>query len=710
MPGFFKDFSRSQGRVSVGNVKRIIPPVLSDSLEDLAVEPVEEALEEAGIDTDIYDTFSSRPADKINLPEIVNARADFIYNFYSKDERVRDGTSDLRERVVSLDASETDEIFYQVKNKKLPRYVKLTIKPPKVADELISTVPLNQLGIDLEESLNLIVSEGATSSQIFTGVEIIDTGKENKLYSMLKGTMFFTDLPVERTSQREAADMLHSTLKDKGALAGTDKKLIVEALSNIASEGYALAPSDVPPEISAFSDDPIGKQTFSVQFNNLLMSDLVANSIIIPDNTFQDELRGLNNFSRRIKSEIIASIPPAHTFREADYDLQVKAVKQEAITGRPEYIERVKRQYPKIMFTGYLIEKYEVLPDESVEFLGRLFIQGHKTTFAIDDKVRYGGSYFYKIRTVCYVKTIASAESRTDASLNQNVLATMLMASEGVLTSVSCVEKVPPPPPNSMRATFDFETVLPRISWQFPLNKQRDIKRFQIFKRFSINEPFVLLKEYDFDNSVIRGAVPEIASEENLIRLDGPVLSLIDKTHVEGEKPIYAVACVDAHGMSSNYGPQVMVERDRYTNVVKRTLISPPNAPKPYPNLLINVDAFQDCIKASGYDRIKVHLDPEYYKLTRYKKNMSLVNATAGGLNVSVHQNITEEIDLQLLAIDPNNFRYKIHLINVDNQKDAVVNVKLANFASPGVTDENFFEVSAAEFSEKNVSFQYGVE
>ena len=77
---------------------------------------------------------------------------------------------------------------------------------------------------------------------------------------------------------------------------------------------------------------------------------------------------------------------------------------------------------------------------------------------------------------------------------------------------------------------------------------------------------------------------------------------------------------------------------------------------------------------------------------------------------MTANQQIVEEVDMQLLAIDPNKFRYKLQLINVDNQKDAVVNIKLSNYASPGVTDENFFEVSAAEFSEKNVSFQYGVE
>ena len=46
-------------------------------------------------------------------------------------------------------------------------------------------------------------------------------------------------------------------------------------------------------------------------------------------------------------------------------------------------------------------------------------------------------------------------------------------------------------------------------------------------------------------------------------------------------------------------------------------MISRPNAPKPYPNLLVNIDAFQDCIKVSNYDRLKVFFDPEYYKVTR---------------------------------------------------------------------------------------------
>ena len=694
----------------VAEIQDVVSKKINETVDSLNIEQIEDALSSAGIDTDIYETFASRPADKINLPEINNAKATFVYNYFTRDERVREGSSNASEKILSLDASLTDEILYQTRNKKLPRYVKIVIKPPSVDESLINKVPLNQLGIDLKENLNLIVTEGATSSQIFTGVEIIDTGRETGLYSMLKGAMSFSEIDVRQSSQKESASKLHQTLQEKGGLFGQDKKIIVEALTNINSEGYNLAPSDVPEDIAAFSSDPLGKQSFSVQFNNLLMADVIASSIMIPDNTFQDELRGLSSFSKSVKKEVLGSIPPANTFREADYDLQVQAIQQREIVGSHDYIERIKAQYPKIKFTGYLIEKYEVLPDESVDFLGRLFIEGHNATYAIDNNVRYGASYFYKIRTVCLVETIVSSENRTDIALNQNVIAKMLMASEGVLANVSCVEKVPPPAPVSLRATFDFESVKPRISWQFPLNKQRDIKRFQIFKRLSINEPFILLKEYDFDNSIIRGTVPEIAPKENVITLPRPVLSFVDISHADGEKPIYTIACVDAHGMSSNYGPQVMVERDRYTNVVTRTIISGPNAPKPYPNLFVNVDAFQDCIKVSGYDRIKVILDPDHYKLTRTKKNISLTNMTSNHFSVGSVEQSTTEVDLGLLAIDPNNFRYKMHIMNIDNQKDETVKIKLQNFASPTTADEGEFQISAAKFSEKNINFQYGIE
>lgn len=686
----------------LGEAKIVNSAVLANVADKIEEASIEDSLDNAGYPTDVYDTFFSRPADKINIPEITSSKATFVYNYFTRDERVRNSTTVQKDRIIGLDASKTADIFHRIKNKKVPRYVKLEISPPKIKNTLINDKPFNSLDINLAEIVDKIIVEGASSSQVFTGIELIDTGKESKIYSMLKGVSFFKEIQTGKLSQKEAAEKLHDTLREKGGLDGGDKKLIVESMTDLISEGYTLAPSDVSPEIANFASDPLAKQSFSVQFNNLLMADLIANSIIVPDNVYQDEVRSLNTFARKIKSEIIASIPPPETYKEADYDLQVDAISQKSINGPESFIREYKKQFPDIKFLGYLIEKYEMLPDETVSFLGRLFIEGHNSTYAVDNNVRYGGVYFYKIRTLCQVKTIASSENINDASLNQNVLATMVMASEGSLTTIQCLEKVPPPEPIAMRATFDFAVLKPRISWQFPLNKQRDIKRFQIFKRFSLDSPFTLMKEYNFDDSIIKGGVSEIAPEENLEVLNKPVLSFVDTTHNEGEKPIYAIACVDAHGMSSNYGPQLQVSRDRYTNRITRKIISKAGAPKPYPNLFINVDAFEDCIKASGYDRIKIFLDPDHYKVMKYEKVNNQLTTLA--------QDSVKELDLGLLAIDRNKFRYTLHMINVDNQKDETVKIKLQNFASVNGIDENFFEVSAENFSSKNVSFQYGVE
>lgn len=674
------------------------------------VTPLEFSLKRAGYsdlqgEADYEATFYSNPSDKINIPEIKNPKATFVYNYYTRDERVRPDTLNLKNKIVALNSSNSDEIFKRASSKQLARYVKLEFQPPQIHPSLIDRIQLDNAGINLTNHLSKIVVEGGYSNKFFIGTELLDTGKESKIYQMLNGSMFFLDIPTEKNSPKEAAEKLYDTLSEKGSLKGQDKKLIVNHLSSIASEGYNLAPSDVPPEIAKFSSDPIAKQTFSVQFNQLVMTNVIANSTIVPDNVFQDEVRSLDAFAREVRSSALSGLG-ANEYSEPDYELRVEAIEEMDIEQSGFSLSQLESRLPDIKFAGYLIEKFEVLQNGSLTFTGRKYVYNHDANFALDDSVRYGGNYLYKIRTVARVKTLASIEDVNEPQNNQVVIATCFMASEGVIASVTCVEKVPPPSVHILRATFDFDTLLPQLTWQFPFNKQRDIKRFQIFKRFSIDEPFTLLKEYDFDNSEIRTSVNEIAPSKNVVSMRRPQLSFIDNTHKEGEKPIYSIASVDAHGMSSGLGLQVKVERDRYTNKVTRTVISRPDAPKPYPNMFVNVDAFSDAIKVSNFNRIKVFCDPEYYRVTRKEEQI-----TAQYHNGRVIQAVgMVERDLNFLAIDRNNFRYSMHIINTDNQKDALVKIKLENKTSLAASDEDFYNVSLANFSQNNINFQYGVE
>ena len=86
-------------------------------------------------------------------------------------------------------------------------------------------------------------------------------------------------------------------------------------------------------------------------------------------------------------------------------------------------------------------------------------------------------------------------------------------------------------------------------------------------------------------------------------------------------------------------------------------------------------------------------------------------NNSIGAVMVNTQTgNSPAERDLNLLAIDRDNFRYSLHFINTDNQKDALVKIKLANKTSLAAVDEDFFNVSLANFSENNINFQYGID
>ena len=278
-----------------------------------------------------------------------------------------------------------------------------------------------------------------------------------------------------------------------------------------------------------------------------------------------------------------------------------------------------------------------------------------------------------------------------------------MLASEGRTVSVSCTESIPPPPPVRVKARLHEIVKKPVLTWQFPLNVQRDIKRFQIFKRLTIDEPFTLICEYDFDDSQIRTSPIEIAPPDRVYRFKMPKLDFLDNEYMGSEKAIYAIACVDAHGYSSHLSAQLQVEYRRFENRIVTKVISGEGAPKAYPNLLLEEDAFSDAIKTSGYDRMTIFLDPEHYRVVR-------TQTTGQAYDEKNNRYVTEtlkdpiEIDQNFLMVNPDEPTYKIQILNVDLQKDAIVNIRIADKSGPPKT------VSVANISKNNINFEFGVE
>ena len=76
----------------------------------------------------VVDSYPSVPALRINVPEAQDPKASFKYNFFLPDEREVINNAG---EVTDLSVSRSDEIFFQMSNDRMPRYVELSFKPPK---------------------------------------------------------------------------------------------------------------------------------------------------------------------------------------------------------------------------------------------------------------------------------------------------------------------------------------------------------------------------------------------------------------------------------------------------------------------------------------------------------------------------------------------------------------------------------------------------
>ncbi len=633
----------------------------------------------------VVDSFASVPTFRVNVPEIKDANATFVYNFFTANEKEIINNAG---EILDVSVSTNEEIFFQMKNDRKPRFVKLEFTPPK---RYAAIKPLRNTNI-VTKNLDKIIIEGGVTNEQFVSFEIVDSGKEKGLYDMLNASAFFTGASTEKGSPQDAYNKLLDAQED-GAITGEEKKLIASALQGMQSKGYRVARTDISPEAAETADDLISRQNFTLQVNKLVMDQLINSAVRIPDSVFQDEFSLAKNYADEA-SPSARQRGTAKSDSENTYTSKVKILNTKPLsstfgkTKNPKSLLKSYEKYPIIKHAGYIIKKLEITEQGMYEDRGYLIADNPDGLYIIDENVRYGGVYAYEIRSIYYVKMIAEERNTDDASLDDLSIVTALVASEGKLASVRCTESIPPDPPSSIRISFDYKTRKPRINWQFPVNPQRDVKRFQIFKRHSVDRPFRLIAEYDFDNSTIRTQVTEIALEDRLFRFPFPKISFIDSEWEEGEKPIYTIACVDAHGFSSNYGTQMRFIYDKRKNKVINKLISLPNAPKPYPNLLLNRDSFDDAMKVSGYERMRVYFDPEYYRVTQ--------NITKKQKN----KKAPKERDLNFLRVDPNTDTYKIHMINLDLQKDKTLNIRIGDFS--GSPDE---QINTKSFSAAGITF-----
>ena len=145
--------------------------------EDILLENIKEVL----------DSYASVPSFRVNVPEVSNSSATFVYNFFTPNERE---IINNESKILDVSVSREDEILFQERNDRKPRYVSIQFTPPKKFEGIISDLRNSKI---VSENLDKIVIEGGVSNQDFVSFEIVDSGKEKSLYSILDGCIFITN-------------------------------------------------------------------------------------------------------------------------------------------------------------------------------------------------------------------------------------------------------------------------------------------------------------------------------------------------------------------------------------------------------------------------------------------------------------------------------------------------------------------------------------
>lgn len=579
----------------------------------------------------------SKKISVVNAPEVSGFNAQFNYDFFVPDERTND-TGQTAPRFITRRPSEAfDSSFVSSKNfqDKVPRYVKLTWRPVIGQDDFIA------IRTSIANNFDKIHNEQNFALSDYSNIDFQDTGADQRLSFFIRRALEEVQRgfapPTSPESPLDVARALNGLTTSR--LRGS---FLASILTNLRDLGVTFVTKQNRESLVSSLVSQIKNSKTRFQFNNRVIAKILASATENPTGLFEDEAAILLNEATQRQSESVAS-DNASVLTDNEYDLEI----MEYIGIRN--LDSSANFNSTVEPVGYIIDKQELLDNGTLIDRSPIIVENPLANTTVDFKIKYGAKYHYRIRSVVYIE-VSAQDQETGGLIAISFLVCSQDSSKKI---VDCTEFVPPPPPSDFNIAWDYVNTCARVTWAFPPNSQRDIKYFQLFRRKSIDVPFELVKQFDFDDSVVRTPTNESPDPVLVERMNSPKTYYLDQEFGKDSKYIYALCSVDAHAMSSNYSMQLEVSFDKYKNRIVKSLTSVAGAPKAYPNMYLNRDTFVDTIRDSGHSRMHVVFNPEYLQVLDARNN-----------------------DLKLLKTGPDAI-YKLSLINVDLESQKTVTIKL---------------------------------
>jgi len=569
-------------------------------------------------------------------PERVNA--EFVYNFFMADERVSEVS-----QVTPAD-NMTDQAYFASRIGKAPRFVRLTFDQ---AADRVKSLNINKL---ISEGAPILFEDAPFNANL-SAIVIADTVADSRSYEIASTSVnIFSGSGGDiQNSAPGIVDTLGT--RTSSTPINTSKTFLFNSLNNIQSAGYQYAETDTTKEVRSQFLRNVKGFSAGLTFNNLFIDDITSQILKNENSIFADEFAAAKDKSSQIQ-QIARGATNSYRVASSAYDLEIPYYDYRIISNA---LKPGLDSEPVVSLVGYAIEKFGQNVDGSVKVYDTFYLSSGKDNNEIFDyNVRYGGLYSYTVRSIYEIEVSVAAETPAGRPIGI-AKAKMLFSTTGVNVDVFCEETTPPPPPEEI-----FFKLLPDatlfIGWAFPLNMQRDIKKFQIFRRSSLEESFTLIQELDFDDSVVKSPSIENVPLALISAFQVPRCFFVDEDFNVNSKFIYAISSVDAHGYTSNYSTQLQVSVNIFTETLIIKDVVRKGCPKPYPNLFLNNDFFVDLVKDTGHSQMKIYFNPDYSNL--YDEKNNLVNI------------------MQYSNKDPT---YKMHILETNLAQDQLLDISLTN-------------------------------
>lgn len=576
----------------------------------------------------------------VDAPEIKGLDVSFVYNFFIKDEKVNDSGLVSQKFIQDRSSIDFKQSFIDSSNfnRFVPRYNKIVWESVSLNDKKISPVPI-------KDCLSKIYNETSFTIEEYSSVQFQDSSLKTKAQFFMRRLAEELDIVNEDDDSFSVMDM--ARLVNEQSPNSIMPEIIIKALepSSDLSGQYFLDPKTGKTINATNPFEETSKVGFRVQVNNKVINKAInsaTNSVLSNAST---EVSKILDDSKNIQEKAISQ-NPGSLLDGSGYDFELRDfIEVEAID--------TSAFKPENSVVGYIISKTEILPNGNQIIHDPIVVESPFVNSTVDLKVRYDSVYQYSVQSIVLIKIQAE-----DVQEGQVVAISFLVSSKPSATrTVVCSETVAPPVPADFAIDWDYDKSLPRISWNFPVTSQRDVKYFQVFKRANINEPFQMVKMYDFNDSVVPTVLKETPEPRLVEKLQSPrnYYNDVKYTNDNSEYPsmIYAVCALDAHGFSSGYSTQILVKFDRYSNKLVKTIVSTQGAPKAYPNMNLKNSIFVESFKDSKHNRLKVVFTPEFLKVVDSQNN-----------------------DLKLIKTSTD-ARYKIQMINVDLQEQQIFDINI---------------------------------